>query len=478
MPILHVTVAEKIATFAKRDGHIVCGNSDYKIIFAFDSEWDEYPKKTARFIWDGLYKDQEFQGNQCPVPILKDAVEVEVGVFAGDLQTTTSAVIPCKKSILCSTPSVTPEEAAVYHDETMFAAERAREAKIASEAALAATEEAKRATEELAKNLRADLTDAEKILNSYGEIDARINLAQTTAEESKTATTILSYNVDNLKKAAAGSIYDTVVDSAASYRKPVPENALPWASLDRIGGKFDGYASIETVAPVSAVSIIGRNRLSPAYNSFRRAVTKFGVTFTPAANGDIYLNGRATQGVSLYLYSNSVVGETSEKPYGPEMLYLEPGVYVVGGGCDTAYPVFKLNSNTGGKKDTFSISESDPFYNIGYALYIYVAQGASFNNVKIHPYITKGQSVPAEIPEYTCSKFDIPAEIQALKGYGVEGNYLDLERKVFVRGNEEIDVSDFWTGDNYIQVEGGGVLIFDNEYRAAVPSEVTFQTKL
>ena len=93
MPILHVAVAEKIATFIKRDGAIVCGNSDYKIVFTFDSEWNDYAKKTARFIWNGTHVDVEFEGTECAVPIIKNADEVEVGVYAGDLETTTHTSI-------------------------------------------------------------------------------------------------------------------------------------------------------------------------------------------------------------------------------------------------------------------------------------------------------------------------------------------------------------------------------------------------
>lgn len=112
MPILHISVIEKIASYQKRDGDIVCGNSDYLIEFTFDDEWEDYPTKTARFIWNGKYYDSEFTGNSCAVPIIKDAEMLEVGVFAGDLQTTTRAQIDCKSSILCgNTVPVDDEEA-------------------------------------------------------------------------------------------------------------------------------------------------------------------------------------------------------------------------------------------------------------------------------------------------------------------------------------------------------------------------------
>ena len=81
--------------------HIVCGNTDYQITFTFDSEWDAYDVKTARFIWNGQYVDVVFTGNVCPVPTIRNATLCMVGVYAGDLHTTTPAYIKCDKSILC-----------------------------------------------------------------------------------------------------------------------------------------------------------------------------------------------------------------------------------------------------------------------------------------------------------------------------------------------------------------------------------------
>ena len=42
---------------------------------------------------------------------------------------------------------------------------------------------------------------------------------------------------------------------------------------------------------------------------------------------------------------------------------------------------------------------------------------------------------------------------------------------------EVTDISDILSVDNYIEVEGGGSLTFENEYKYDVPSGVTFVTK-
>jgi hypothetical protein len=101
MRILHITVSDKIATYCQRDGTIVCGNSDYVIEFTFDAEWDAYPTKTARFITNGNYTDVVFEGTSVAVPVITNVQSVAVGVYSGNLKTTTPALISCQKSILC-----------------------------------------------------------------------------------------------------------------------------------------------------------------------------------------------------------------------------------------------------------------------------------------------------------------------------------------------------------------------------------------
>ena len=111
MPNINITVREKIAHTIS-DTCIVCGNSDYVAIFDFDAEWDAYEVKTARFIWGGTFTDVPFAGNECPVPVIPDAVSVLVGVYAGDLHTTTAAAVGVRRSILGGSET----EAEVSHE--------------------------------------------------------------------------------------------------------------------------------------------------------------------------------------------------------------------------------------------------------------------------------------------------------------------------------------------------------------------------
>lgn len=102
--ILHVDVANKIATYQTRDGCIVCGNGGYQIEFNFDREWGGTPDLEAIFIVDGQPEPmyELIEEGCCDVPIIKNATKVIVGAHSESKGlTTTGTVIPCKKSIIC-----------------------------------------------------------------------------------------------------------------------------------------------------------------------------------------------------------------------------------------------------------------------------------------------------------------------------------------------------------------------------------------
>ena len=97
-----VTVRKKIATADNKE--FVCSNSGYSVKFDFDEEWDKFTIKTARFVWNGKYEEVVFKGDTCSVPVIDKADSLVVGVYAGDLRTTTPALFKCKRSVLCSDP--------------------------------------------------------------------------------------------------------------------------------------------------------------------------------------------------------------------------------------------------------------------------------------------------------------------------------------------------------------------------------------
>lgn len=98
--IIPIQVRNKIATVPE-ELEIVCGNTDYVAVFDLDEEWGPYSTKTARFTSAKGFIDVVFVGITCPVPAFSDVTVCKIGVYAGDLHTTTPAYIRCRKSILC-----------------------------------------------------------------------------------------------------------------------------------------------------------------------------------------------------------------------------------------------------------------------------------------------------------------------------------------------------------------------------------------
>lgn len=111
---IDIIVREKIAWLFDPNAFLICGNSGIPITFDFDEEWEQFETKTARFSFNGSYVDVVFKGNEVYAPMIKNTNSVKIGVFAGNLQTTTPATIPAKKSILCENGFPENPEESVY----------------------------------------------------------------------------------------------------------------------------------------------------------------------------------------------------------------------------------------------------------------------------------------------------------------------------------------------------------------------------
>lgn len=95
---INIKVRNKIA--AAEEKVIICGNSDYIIRFDLDDEWAEYKTKTMRVdLLNGTHEEVIFDGDSCTLPAIHDRTRVAVGIYAGNIRTTTPAVLCCEKCI-------------------------------------------------------------------------------------------------------------------------------------------------------------------------------------------------------------------------------------------------------------------------------------------------------------------------------------------------------------------------------------------
>lgn len=116
---IQIQVRNKIAVNLTPEKVIVCGNSGYELEFLFDEEWESEEVKTARFVYrkggQNYFDDVVFTGTTVNAPVLSGITSVLVGVYAGDLITSTPAVVECDKSILCGSGTHKDPQPDVYN---------------------------------------------------------------------------------------------------------------------------------------------------------------------------------------------------------------------------------------------------------------------------------------------------------------------------------------------------------------------------
>jgi hypothetical protein len=91
--IINISVKKKIATLTDINFELVGGNSDYKVVFDFDEDWAEHHAKTALFVFGNNTIKKVFEGNVCDGVSIENATMCFVGVFSGDMATTTPACL-------------------------------------------------------------------------------------------------------------------------------------------------------------------------------------------------------------------------------------------------------------------------------------------------------------------------------------------------------------------------------------------------
>lgn len=90
MKEIHVTVRDGVAFQTDHTAYIA-GDGETWVVFAFEDDWSRYPARVARFQTESGYQDVMFRGEKCHVPVFTYAQKLEVGLYAGNLRTTTPA---------------------------------------------------------------------------------------------------------------------------------------------------------------------------------------------------------------------------------------------------------------------------------------------------------------------------------------------------------------------------------------------------
>lgn len=108
MPEIKIKIRDKRAGGT---GTVICGNSDYMVVWDLDDEWTPYGTKTMRVnLADGTYQDVVFTGNTAALPVLSTPGWASVGLYAGDLHTSRAADLRVLPSV--TTPGGAPADPA------------------------------------------------------------------------------------------------------------------------------------------------------------------------------------------------------------------------------------------------------------------------------------------------------------------------------------------------------------------------------
>ena len=113
MPIINISVKNKIAN-AECGATIVCKNSDYVARFDFDSQWDDYVVKTAKFAFNGTFIPVVFMGSECAVPKLPNTYLCGIEVEAGNIKTAVPAWVDCLPVLDDNYGEIDPPSPSVY----------------------------------------------------------------------------------------------------------------------------------------------------------------------------------------------------------------------------------------------------------------------------------------------------------------------------------------------------------------------------
>ena len=211
-----------------------------------------------------------------------------------------------------------------------------------------------------------------------------------------------SKRIERLEKRINPSPFLT--DDSIAYQKNVPENALLYAEISKIGGMSYRDTATNTLKDVKVTEVksIGVNMIPYPFAFSSNTVS--GVTFKANSDGSIYVNGKATANASQFV---------------KKLESLPKGTYCLSGTKGGVSIYLQLwNGGTWVKE----IWVNGPF-TVDYSNYnaidvvVYVASGTSVNTT-IYPMINPGSTALPFAP-YKSDTRAIPSEVQALEGYGM-----------------------------------------------------------
>ena len=413
METIRIYVSKNVATCA-RGTPIVCDNTDYQIEFIFDEEWEAYPNKTARFIWNDQYFDVEFAGHTCMMPPVCGTEYCTVGVYAEGLQTTTGAKIRCRQSVLDLADEPTPgyiehniSEAEQYAKE---AKESAADAATFAETAESHADDAK----ESAESAETSVSDAKAHAEAASESANRAEASASTAAESAAAafaTEAEKYVADAKShaddSAASAERAEASVSTAETKAAESATNAVK-PLLNNVSNAIKGSASGEAVvlndvSPIEhelGVSVSSKNvfhftkNLNTTSNGLKITTNANSSSFTvDGTSTNTSFSGYSFTSASMLLPAGTYTLNISDVPFagkeGNDRIQIN-GKNPLTGSAEMLVAIFFNNQQ---KKPTFTITETLEIY-----VNFLFTPGRTWENQEFTVHVEEGTTASAPTP--------------------------------------------------------------------------------
>jgi len=235
------------------------------------------------------------------------------------------------------------------------------------------------------------------------------------------------------------------VNSTVAYKKDVPDGALPYAEINRVGGMSYRDADTNTIkdSKVTEIKSIGENLIPYPYVDTNK--TENGITWTVNSDGTILASGVSSTSSNFSLFNNLTL------PAGEYTASINNGLL----------ELFKNSEFLGAAAQNLeckiTINKGDVL-----SARVHFSTDWQAPDYAMTPMLNKGTTALSYIPykEHTLS---VSPTVQALNGYGLGvsadcHNYIDWEKKQFVKRVDKVDMGTLnWS---YTNAFGTGVMCF------------------
>jgi hypothetical protein len=275
----------------------------------------------------------------------------------------------------------------------------------------------------------------------------------------------IAKKVENLEAGISPDMF--VVDDATAYIKTIPTDAAPYAELLAVGGMT--YLSEGMDADLGVLVGDGNNfdiQIDAEYGTICVGVAPTSTMYyTTAPFSSIFKDAEIGK---TYMLTYTVSGSTGG--------FLSIGQWPNRPNLNVPFTLTSDIYNSGIEfANSYIDTEAGMYADTAYFSNLKLTEiGGATRYAKVTEIVSKG------IYGNVIGTLHIPAEVQSLDGYGESGYRIvwDEDGKPWWHTPYgHTDISQYFTEDNLIRVEGGGTITAVNEHGLAAPTTIVYQKR-